>query len=207
MRFGSKGKDSEVDAYRRRATPSTPYAATVDVLTAPIAAIELTAGVFAAYAMRRLESVCFWYGDRDESSAIVRAVVIPEQRNSWGNYHVTANAMDGVARATRDRGWKNLAQLHTHPGRSIEHSLYDDEHANSRRALSLVLPFYGRRVDEQLILAGIHEWQRDFWHLLPATLAARRTRIVGGGADTNVALIDVREASARGASSVNQKRS
>lgn len=182
-----------------RRPPATPYRPTDAVLTVPYRAMELTLGVFATYASRHLESGCFWYGDRlDAGGGIVRAVVVPEQINTWGNYSVTADAMDAVAGATRVYGWRNLAQIHTHPSGSVEHSPYDDEHANSRRALSLVFPFYGRRRIADLSSVGIHEWQSDYWHLLSRDASSSRVAVVNFG---EVMLIDTRhsDTSPRGA--------
>jgi hypothetical protein len=175
----------------RLSLPASPYRTTSAVLSVPERAIELTLGVFAAYVERRVESGSFWYGDRDGAGGgIVRAVVVPDQTNAWGNYHVSAAAMEAVADATRLRGWRNLAQLHTHPGRVVEHSPYDDVHANSRRALSLVFPSYGERDAIGLSLIGVHEWQNDYWHLLPPAAAATRIAVVGDG---EVSLIDTRQ--------------
>lgn len=107
----------------------------------------------------------------------MRAVAVPEQRNSWGNYLVPAAAIAEMAAATRPRGWVNLAQVHTHPGPGATRSRYDDGHANSRRALSIVLPFYGRWQGPWPSGAGAHEFQDEYWHLLPAAEAALRVAV------------------------------
>ena len=94
--------------------------------------------------MRGKEAGCFWLGSRsDETANAVAAIVVPRQQNHRGQYHVAADAMIQVANVARSHGWKNLAQVHSHPGAHVRHSDYDDEMANSRRALSLVYPHYG----------------------------------------------------------------
>jgi hypothetical protein len=96
------------------------------------------------YSMRNMEACCFWFGARQPSgTAFVSGIMIPRQLNNRGHYHVEGSAMIEVANAARGRGWKNLAQVHSHPSAEVTHSGYDDEMANSRRALSLVFPDYG----------------------------------------------------------------
>ncbi len=96
------------------------------------------------YSMRNMEACCFWFGARPSSgAAAVSGILIPRQLNNRGHYHVEASAMIEIANVARARGWKNLAQIHSHPTAEVTHSGYDDEMANSRRALSLVFPDYG----------------------------------------------------------------
>lgn len=174
-----------------RAPPPVPYRLPRAVLAVPLPAWEQTLAVFARTAARRVEACCFWYGVRaGDDSALVHAVVVPRQRNTWGNYSVPAEAMAEVAATTRPEGWVNLCQLHTHPGRGVEHSRYDDEHANSRRALSLVLPWYGRWQGEWHAGLGVHEFQGGYWHLLAEDEARRR--VILGGADLMTRLVDLR---------------
>lgn len=112
------------------------------VLAVPADAVRVTSAFFRS--IGRMEACCFWFGKRPETEgARVAAIIIPRQRNRPGNYHVEADAMLRVGEVARERGWKNLAQVHSHPGIEVRHSGYDDEMANSRRALSLVYPTYG----------------------------------------------------------------
>jgi hypothetical protein len=163
-----------------RPSPRVPYTPTGALLVVPSVAWEQTLAVFTSAAARRVEACCFWYGVRDQDRrATVHAVIVPKQRNTWGNYHIPAAAMAEVAAASRPEGWVNLSQIHTHPGHRVEHSRYDDAHANSRRALSLVLPYYGRWQGVWPRGIGVHEFQNDYWHFLSDADAERRV-IVGG---------------------------
>ena len=173
-----------------RPPPPGPYRPTGTVLTLPRRGLEHTLSVFRATAVRRVEACCFWYGVRDaDGGATVLAVVVPKQRNNWGNYFVSSAAVAEMAAVTRPRGWVNLSQVHTHPGLSVEHSRYDDEQANSRRALSVVVPFYGRWQGPWPAGLGVHEFQDDYWHLLSETDASIRVMLADAG-DTE--LLDLR---------------
>jgi hypothetical protein len=116
---------------------------TAPSLTVSPDTIRMTSALL--YSMRNMEACCFWFGARPSSSgaASVSGILIPRQLSNRGHYHVEASAMIEVANLARARGWKNLAQVHSHPCTEVTHSGYDDEMANSRRALSLVFPDYG----------------------------------------------------------------
>ncbi len=158
-------------------------------LAVPTTAWDLTMAVFAPYAEGGLEACCFWYGIRDDCrNGRVAGVVVPGQRNTWGSYRVDGAAMTAVARVTAVRGWRNLAQLHTHPCAAVEHSPYDDANANSRRALSLVLPHHGREWSWPSAV-GVHEFQDGAWHRLADPQAAARIRLLDRG---DVEIVDLR---------------
>lgn len=130
-------------------------------LSVPADAIRMTSAFLRS--MSGVESCCFWLGPRQEGKATVMAIVVPRQRNQPGNYHVEPEAMLRVADVARPRGWTNLAQIHSHPGPDVRHSGYDDEMANSRRALSLIYPTYGA-------LPGVWRFRGWLWRLSPAPI-------------------------------------
>lgn len=175
----------EEGGLRRR--PPRPYRPVGASLIVPAKVLALTLSAVEPFGRRRLEACCFWYGPRDAAdNGRVAAVVVPRQENTWGNYSVSSDAMAEVAAATRRFGWRNLTQVHTHPGRRIEHSAYDDDHANSRRALSLVFPFYGLIGGRVGAKVGVHEFQDGYWHLLGDLEAACRVQIVSGAEDVQI---------------------
>jgi Prokaryotic homologs of the JAB domain len=181
---------AEDESLLRRPPAPRPYTLPNVVLSVPRVAIELTLHVFQPYLKAQLEACCFWYGDAaDTDNGEVRAVVVPRQLNHWGCYRVQADAMARISTATRTSRWCNLAQIHTHPGASVEHSRYDDSCANSRRALSFVFPFYGKWQGKWPEGVGVHEFQIDYWHYLSRENAARRVILIEA---PSVQLIDVR---------------
>jgi hypothetical protein len=140
----------------------------------------LTATLSSLRRAGRLESSVFWYGPRDGDQAVVAAVLTPQQIMTRGNYDVSAAAMSEMV-ALLEEDWKPLAQIHSHPGRSVEHSRYDDRMASSRRALSIVFPYYGDWSSCWPQGAGVHEWQNNYWHLLNPLIAEKRVLLLRGG--------------------------
>jgi hypothetical protein len=122
----------------------------------------------------------FWYGTRDiQGHGNVEYVVAPQQRMTWGNYSVAPEALAAIVDRLAD-GWKPLAQVHSHPGTSVEHSNYDDKMVSSKKALSLVFPKYGLWRGTFPEGVGVHEWQNEYWHLLSPNDAKRRVVVVDG---------------------------
>jgi JAB domain-containing protein similar to deubiquitination enzymes len=135
------------------------------------------ARAFARQARARLEAGALLYGTRgsgDGAADTVHGLVIPQQEGSRARYHVPHAAIAAASAATIDRGWVTVAQLHSHPAADVEHSWYDDRHAVSVRAISIVLPFYGRDPGHWPGRIGVHEYQDGWWHLLTAGQAAAR---------------------------------
>ena len=128
--------------------------------------LELTRFAFKATARRELECGLFWYGTSGDVDSTVHGIVVPSQINSWGHYELPEHAIDELSEATRPRGWFNLAQVHTHPSRWVGHSPYDDRYANSRNALSLVFPSYGRIRPLWPVSIGVHEFLEGRWQRL-----------------------------------------
>lgn len=138
----------------------------VQVLHAHPDILALTRVAFLSTARRGVECGLFWYGTSQEAKSTVHAIVVPDQINSWGHYELPEHAVDALSEATRPRGWFNLSQVHTHPSSWVGHSDYDDRYANSRKALSLVFPSYGRvhpRWPEDI---GVHEFLEGRWQRL-----------------------------------------
>lgn len=168
--------DSEDDLFRM--PPPCPYEPVDLRLSLPAQALAATIALLRRAGRR--ESGVLWYGSRDTTgNGTVAYVVAPRQRMTWGNYSISAEALAEVVHRLPD-DWKPLAQVHSHPGRNVEHSSYDDRMVCSRRILSLVFPSYGRSVKTFPLGVGVHEWQNGYWHLLDHASAEHRVVIVDG---------------------------
>ncbi len=161
-----------------RLPPEHPYISVDLQLRVPIDAVSATIRLLCRAGKH--ESGVLWYGPKDSAgNGVVAYVVAPRQRMSWGNYTISTAALaEVICRLTED--WRPLAQIHSHPGRRVEHSSYDDRMLSSRRALSLVFPHHGRISEPFPIGIGIHEWQNNYWHLLDINTAKRRVITVDG---------------------------
>ena len=168
--------DSEDDLFRPPAP--RPYAHGGARLSVPVRALHVTLAMLQSVGRR--ECGVFWYGPKDgDGNGLVAYVAAPKQRMTWGNYHVSTDALNEVVNQLSD-GWKPVGQVHSHPAVRVEHSNYDDRMMNSRRALSLVFPFYGRPSMAFPQGIGVHEFQIDYWHLLDAEVAAHRVVLCEG---------------------------
>ena len=147
-----------------------------DVLSVHPRTFEITCAAFAGTRVQRLECGLFWYGKKLQIGAVeVAAIVVPKQRNYEGFYLVEGDAIEEMSDHTRGSGWINLAQVHTHPSAWVGHSTYDDEHTNSRNALSIVMPHYGKPATDWFKVIGVHEFLDKRWRHL--TLQRARQRI------------------------------
>lgn len=138
-----------------------------------------------------VESSVRWAGaayQLDCSMQVVTSIIIPHQRVSRGFFEIPHESTRAMGEALGDLGLVNLAQLHTHPSASVNHSPWDDAHAYSSRngALSIVWPHYGRRLPS-LDSWGVHERQQGRWVRLKGTEASRRIVVVPESVDLRIA--------------------
>jgi hypothetical protein len=155
--------------------------------------LELPAVVAATLGSARgepLEGGGLLYGVRGAETEpdIVRGFIVPAQHRAARNYQIPREAVAAASAATRERGCVVLGQVHTHPGRRVEHSWYDDRNAISVKALSFVAPDYGADAGSWLAAIGVHEFQTDWWHLLTVAEARARVALV----DAPLATLDLR---------------
>lgn len=148
-------------------------------LAVSIATLQLTAA--ALQSIRTMEAACLWLGPMDEAgNAKAEAVVMPKQVNRPRNYNISGNAMLEVANFGRSKGWTVVGSIHSHPGPSVEHSIYDDEMTPSRRAVSIVFPNYGHWTGSWPRNLGVHSYFGGYWHLLSDANATRRVELRDG---------------------------
>lgn len=156
-----------------RPRPPSEYVPTGKVLTVPARTLARTVAVLRAAGP--VESACLWLGLLDENAnGVVHALIVPTQINRPRNYSVPGEAMLKVAEVARAQAWTVIGAIHSHPGVDVEHSRYDDEMTPSRRAVSLVVPFYGHWSGPWPRGLGIHEYLDKYWHRLSDEHARKR---------------------------------
>lgn len=189
-----RGSDGSAEAVAPATVSREPSAATggspshhgAAVLVVPRFLLHATYEAFIPYSQARVEAACFWFGLRGaDGLSAATTLVLPRLYQTPGSYSVVPGTLGDIARSLRAQGLTNLAQVHTHPDASVEHSTFDDAHAYSTQdgALSIVWPHYGRALDVAMLHLGIHERRNSAWERLSPEDAAQRIRVVETVAD------------------------
>jgi Prokaryotic homologs of the JAB domain len=178
------------------ADPPRPYHQPVGHLRLPTALPQAVSTAFAEAADNQREAGALLYGVRGTYVGdvdVVYALIIPAQIGHRTHYRIPPESIAAASAATRAHGWVTLGQVHSHPGDDVEHSWYDDRHAISTRAVSFVLPNYGRDASDWLARIGVHDYQDGWWHQLTAEQAATRVSFTS----TQPHILDLRTEAAR----------
>jgi hypothetical protein len=155
-----------------RPPPTSRYRDSGKILIAPSNLLAETTAALRSVPNR--EAACLWLGHTDATTARVEALVIPRQANRRLNYSISAEAMQSVAEYAGPQEWRLLANIHSHPGVDVEHSVYDDQMMPSCKALSLVFPRYGQWKADWPVGIGVHEYIDGYWYLLSEAAAPGR---------------------------------
>lgn len=144
---------------------------------------ETTLGLLKPYAEARVEAGCYWYGLRAASrDGAVVLVGIPRQTARPRNFDVSPDDLAALSETVSTLGLACLAQVHTHPGIDVAHSCWDDSHAVSIKALSVVLPEYGG-VPVTWKSIGVHRYEDGRWRRLSEREAMDAVVILGPAVD------------------------
>jgi hypothetical protein len=105
----------EAEDNLRRPPAARPYASVAQKLRIPSQAIETTLELLRLAGQR--ESGLFWYGTRDTAgNGTVQHVAAPRQKMSWGNFHVSPEALAEIVHRLPE-GWKPLRRSTVIPAR------------------------------------------------------------------------------------------
>ncbi len=115
---------------------------------------------------------------------IATTLTIPNAEMHPTYFTVSADAMSEAGKHFRLFGMERLAQVHSHPGRGVKHSSFDDENAYSQSdgSVSIVLPEHARHRPD-LMHCGIHIRESHGWRYLSTAEIERAMRIVPGCLD------------------------
>lgn len=117
-----------------------------------------------------LERVAYIDGVVCGDLKVATTVTLPVAAMHPTYFTVSGDAMSQAGQHFRRYGLERLAQVHTHPGRDVRHSRFDDQNAYSQMdgAISIVLPHHARRRPE-LNECGVHLRDGAGWRRLAAT--------------------------------------
>jgi hypothetical protein len=131
-----------------------------------------------------VERVAYIDGVGCAEISVATTLTFPNAEMHPRYFSVSADAMSEAGQHFRRFGLERLAQVHTHPGRNVDHSEFDDENAYSQMngAISVVLPHYARYRPE-LKDCGVHITDELGWARLGASDIQKFIRVVPGCLD------------------------
>jgi hypothetical protein len=115
---------------------------------------------------------------------VATTLTLPDAEIHPTFFTVSGEAMSEAGQHFRRFGMERLAQVHTHPGRNVRHSRFDDENSYSQMdgAVSIVLPHHAHRRPE-LNECGVHVRDECGWRRLGVREIQNVIRILPGCLD------------------------
>jgi hypothetical protein len=131
-----------------------------------------------------VERVAYIDGIASGELKIATTLALPNAEMHPTYFTVSGDAMSEAGQHFRRFGMERLAQVHTHPGRDVRHSPFDDENAYSQLngAVSLVLPQHAR-LRPELSDCGVHVRDDRGWRRMSARETEQMIRILPGCLD------------------------
>jgi proteasome lid subunit RPN8/RPN11 len=131
------------------------------------------------------EGVVYWAGRRLGPDAVVTTCIAPAAETTYGSFATSSSTNAKVVMFLAQEGLELLGQVHSHPGRFVDHSHGDNERALMpyEGLLSIVVPHYGRRGMQPLTDCGIHFFEGGAFRRLTNLEIESRFRIVSHFAD------------------------
>jgi hypothetical protein len=123
-------------------------AVTLPVVYVAESLLEETARLLATFAaVEESEGVVYWFGFEMGKRGVVTTLVVPDADTSTGAVSTSAAVNAQAVATVTGTPLVILGQVHSHPARGVGHSRVDDREtfAQFPGALSIVVPFYGRR--------------------------------------------------------------
>lgn len=120
----------------------------------------------------------------DQRARRVTRAVVPAQkpgRSAFGVWvHIDGSELQRIQLDNYNRGERSWIQLHTHPSADVEMSQLDREWEVVRHegALSIIVPFYGRRGMAGFPGVNVYEREADDWRLWSTREVTSRLVIV-----------------------------
>lgn len=113
------------------------------------------------------EGIVYLLGRELDDLTVYTTALAPDADHGWGHVLCQPEAISAAQRAAREEGLAVLAQVHSHPRGSTEHSEGDDDLVLMpfEGMLSIVAPWYGHTGMRPLDGLGVHQFQDGRWRL------------------------------------------
>jgi hypothetical protein len=138
----------------------------------PPEVVSQTERILSEYGMRMPphEGLVYWGGQKDGDRITISIIIAPKTTSSYGRVSTSPRSNFEVVRLLSKYNRVQIAQVHSHPGKWIDHSSGDDDLAAFKVAglLSIVVPRYCHKGMIPLSGCGIHRYTNgEFIRLAP----------------------------------------
>jgi proteasome lid subunit RPN8/RPN11 len=109
------------------------------------------------------EGVAYWAGRRAGNECFVTTCIAPSATTTYGSFDTSAHTNAKVVMYVAGAGLELIGQIHSHPGRFVDHSDGDDQRALMpyEGFLSIVVPHYARGGMRPLTICGVHVFEQS----------------------------------------------
>lgn len=147
--------------------------------------VKITDLILKQYGQFSHEGLVFWAGNSLENRINITHVIAPETESSEGRVTVPHSSIYHVVRSLSKNKLIHIGQVHTHPGKWVDHSGGDDEWAPFKRTglISIVVPSYCNTGMFPLKKTGIHRYQENQFIRLSNKYISQHFTIVEGEAN------------------------
>lgn len=162
---------------RQRVTPNDDF-----VYEICSEVVEKTTHVLKQYGQLPHEGLVFWAGKIVANKVKITHVIAPETDSSANRVTVPHHSVYHVVRALFDNKVVHIGQVHSHPGKWVDHSYGDDEWAPFKREglISLVVPNYCSEGMIPIKTSGVHRYEGKQFVRLSNKYIKSHFRIVDG---------------------------
>jgi hypothetical protein len=106
------------------------------------------------------EGIAYWAGIRNENKTLVKMVVAPDAESEERRVITSTKSNADYVRLLAKTGYVHIGQVHSHPGKFIDHSIGDDEWTPFKRngLISIVVESYCKFGMFPLRTCGVHKY-------------------------------------------------
>jgi hypothetical protein len=134
---------------------SSSYTVTQDV-------IDFTVDVLREYGAKKMseEGLVYWAGNGNGGNFEITAAVAPKTEATRYGFKTSNTSNARFVEFICDNDLLYIAQVHSHPGTMVDHSIVDNEETafRSEGLISIVVPVFGRKGMLPLTVCGIHRF-------------------------------------------------
>jgi len=128
----------------------------------PLEVISHTERILSEYGRKKPphEGLVYWGGKKEGERITVSTLIVPKTVSDYGRVSTSPRSNFDVVRLLNKHNCVQIAQVHSHPGTWVDHSLGDDDLAAFKvnGLVSIVVPRYCHRGMMPLSSCGIHRY-------------------------------------------------